>query len=210
MVSVTTLMALLGIACLCLNYRMALKTVDKIRPLTVRETDYQPSMTVKGWIKLECITTGKIVKEKLVEIIQSSHLLGVDQTDISQKKESANQIVLEQYISKGQPRYYQITQGNFNQVQLQIYQLNATEQEFEELTKCFGILHSRIPNELIFAPYDPFSEKLEDPSSKLQEQSKPVQLAHDEEEAGEDELEEDSSHANTTIDHMIQLDHQSQ
>ena len=81
-VSVTVLMALLGNVCLCLNYRMQSKTIDKIRPLTIRETVYQPSMTIKGWIKLECITTGKIVKEKLVEIIKSSHLLDDDKTDI--------------------------------------------------------------------------------------------------------------------------------
>lgn len=50
---------------------MAFKTIEKIRPLSIRETAVyqQPNETIKGWIKLECITTGKIVKDKLVEIV---------------------------------------------------------------------------------------------------------------------------------------------
>ena len=73
----------MGVACLWLHYRATLKTIEKIRPLSIRESDYQQTnMKIKGWIKLECITSGKIVKAKLVEIVKSSHLLDDDDADI--------------------------------------------------------------------------------------------------------------------------------
>ena len=65
----TGLLAMLGVACICFHYRVARSTVDKIRPLTIKETVYPPNLTIKGWIKLEGITTGKMIREKLVDII---------------------------------------------------------------------------------------------------------------------------------------------
>ena len=45
-VSITSLIAILGIVAVCLSYRMALNESEKVGPLTIRETVYQPNMTI--------------------------------------------------------------------------------------------------------------------------------------------------------------------
>ena len=52
-------------------------------------------------------------------------------------------------------RYYSITQGNNHLVKLEIYQKDLSELDFEDITRCFGILNKMITAETMFEPEQP-------------------------------------------------------